>query len=76
MDERPARAANQLGQAPELGLRDLAHRGTRGLHQGILRQAQLVRGLVDARHLIGADEDGNAALGARDRIGHGGARGS
>ena len=75
-DQRAPRAANQLGQAPELGLRNLAHRRTRGLHQCVLRQAQLVGSLVDARHLIGADEDGNAALGARGRIGHGRARGS
>ncbi len=54
----------------ELGLRHLGDGGAGGFHQRVLGEAQLLRRLVDARHLIGADEHGNAALRARGRIGH------
>ncbi len=49
---------------------DLGHRGAGRLHERVLRQAEALRGLVDARHLIGPDEDGDAALDARRGIGH------
>ena len=73
-ERRPCQRATRPGRgferASQLRMDRLGHRGAGGLHERVLGQAQPLRGLVDARHLIGPDEDRNAALDAGRRVRH------
>ena len=53
-----ARPHHRLGEAGQLGERDLGHGGAGALHQGVLAQARLLGRLIDLGHLGRADEHG------------------
>ena len=66
---------HRLGEAGQLGERDLGHRGAGALHQGVLAQAELLGRLIDLGHLGRADQHGpSAGLARRRGCGRAGAR--
>jgi hypothetical protein len=74
--QRPAGSARALGEARQLGERDLGHRRAGRLHERVLGHPEVLSGRVDASHLVATNEHGHGARRPAGRIGHRLVRGS